>query len=587
MDKWDLSVLFKNEEEFEKSLDKIQELGKLAASYKGKLKDDTSLCEYFSCTRALSEILDRTYSYAHMASDLDRKDVKAMERLMRVFNIANEISSETSFESPEIISIGKDKMITFFKNHPEYSDFDFSILKLFDSSDHVLDDKSEKIISNYAMLERTGSELYGALTYGDGYNNTVELSNGEKIEVTFGNWTALIPEYQNPEDRQKIFEAIYSKYEKNKNTYGGIYSSVINSQLADIKNRSYDSILASHLEPNRIPLEVFKTLIKVVNEHTDVLKRYYEIRRKFFHLEKHRTYDRFLEMAKSEKKYTYQEAKDLFFKSIEKFGSDFENKAHEVLKDGYVDVYESLGKVSGAYSSGGNGIHPFILLNFNSTLDSVFTLAHESGHSIHTLYSLENQPTLKQNYTIFVAEIASTFNEHNLLDYLLNSGELSKNDKISLLQKSIDDICATFFRQTLFAQYEYEIASLAEKGEPVNYQTFSNKMIELYEKYYGIDIREEKVKEYVWAYIPHLFNTPFYVYQYATCFAASMQIYANCKSGDKKAMEAYINMLKSGGSEYPYIQVKNAGVDLAKEEPYLSVVKRMEELLDQLEELVK
>ena len=587
MDKWDLSVLFKNEEEFEKSLDKIQELGKLAASYKGKLKDDTSLCEYFSCTRELSEILDRTYSYAHMASDLDRKDVKAMERLMRVFNIANEISSETSFESPEIISIGKDEMIAFFKNHPDYSDFDFSILKLFDSSDHVLDDKSEKIISNYAMLERTGSELYGALTYGDGYNNTVELSNGEKIEVTFGNWTALIPEYQNPEDRQKIFEAIYSKYEKNKNTYGGIYSSVINSQLADIKNRSYDSILASHLEPNRIPLEVFKTLIKVVNEHTDVLKRYYEIRRKFFHLEKHRTYDRFLEMAKSEKKYTYQEAKDLFFKSIEKFGGDFENKAHEVLKDGYVDVYESLGKVSGAYSSGGNGIHPFILLNFNSTLDSVFTLAHESGHSIHTLYSLENQPTLKQNYTIFVAEIASTFNEHNLLDYLLNSGELSKNDKISLLQKSIDDICATFFRQALFAQYEYEIASLAEKGEPVNYQTFSNKMIELYEKYYGIDIREEKVKEYVWAYIPHLFNTPFYVYQYATCFAASMQIYANCKSGDKKAMEAYINMLKSGGSEYPYIQVKNAGVDLAKEEPYLSVVKRMEELLDQLEELVK
>ncbi len=587
MDKWDLSVLFKNEEEFEKSLDKIQELGKLASSYKGKLKDDTSLCEYFSCTRELSEILDCTYSYAHMASDLDRKDVKAMERLMRVFNIANEISSETSFESPEIISIGKDKMIAFFKNHPDYSDFDFSILKLFDSSDHVLDDKSEKIISNYAMLERTGSELYGALTYGDGYNNTVELSNGEKIEVTFGNWTALIPEYQNPEDRQKIFEAIYSKYEKNKNTYGGIYSSVINSQLADIKNRSYDSILASHLEPNRIPLEVFKTLIKVVNEHTYVLKRYYEIRRKFFHLEKHRTYDRFLEMAKSEKKYTYQEAKDLFFKSIEKFGGDFENKAHEVLKDGYVDVYESLGKVSGAYSSGGNGIHPFILLNFNSTLDSVFTLAHESGHSIHTLYSLENQPTLKQNYTIFVAEIASTFNEHNLLDYLLNSGELSKNDKISLLQKSIDDICATFFRQTLFAQYEYEIASLAEKGEPVNYQTFSNKMIELYEKYYGIDIREEKVKEYVWAYIPHLFNTPFYVYQYATCFAASMQIYANCKSGDKKAMEAYINMLKSGGSEYPYIQVKNAGVDLAKEEPYLSVVKRMEELLDQLEELVK
>ena len=222
-------------------------------------------------------------------------------------------------------------------------------------------------------------------------------------------------------------------------------------------------------------------------------------------------------------------------------------------------------------------------MNFQGELDDVFTLAHESGHSIHTLYSEESQPTLKQDYTIFVAEIASTFNEHNLLDYLLASGTLSHEDRIALLQKAIDEICSTFYRQTLFGHYEYEASLLAEKGEPINYQVLSSIMTRLYKQYYGIDIEEEKLKPLVWAYIPHLFYTPFYVYQYATSFTSSMLIYEKVKAKEPEAFTSYVNLLRSGGSDFPIEQVKKAGVDLTSKEPFEAVVSRMSELVDLLE----
>ena len=226
-------------------------------------------------------------------------------------------------------------------------------------------------------------------------------------------------------------------------------------------------------------------------------------------------------------------------------------------------------------------------MNFDKSLDSVFTLAHESGHSIHTLYSIENQKTMLQDYTIFVAEIASTFNEHNLLDYFIESGKASKEEKILLLQKAIDEIISTFYRQTLFAQYELELSRVAERQEPINYQVCSDVMIKLYKEYYGIDITEERVKEFVWAYIPHLFYTPFYVYQYATSFAASLKLYDNVKKGGKEAFERYVGLLKMGGSDYPTEEVKKAGVDFADPSTFLAVTDRLTTLVDELEEVIK
>lgn len=584
---WDLTYFFKSQEEFDAALENFKKYKDELASYKGKLSNEEDLKAFLRLEKKSNLDFVRLYFYAEMASDLDKTNVKNASNLAKAQLAMNDLAAATSFESPELLSLGREKLENFVKENKEFEEYSFSFRKLFDQSEYVLSKEKEELLSSFNAIRGIGGTLYSQLTVADRKNSTAKLKNGEEVEVTMSNWSSLIEKSACEEDRQAIFEALYKFYFEHKNTYGEIYNLVLQDQLADVKSRGYKSILASHLTNSRIPEDVFMNLVNVVSSNTAPLKKYYELRRKALGLTKHRSYDRFLQLATSDKKYTYEEGKELFFKSIENFPTDFQEKAHEVLKDGFVDVNPKLGKRSGAYSNGGYDFHPFILLNWNGDLGDCFTLAHESGHSIHTLYSEEAQPTLKQDYTIFVAEIASTFNEHNLLDYLLKDPSLSKEDKIYLLQKSIDEIASTFYRQTLFGQFEYEIASLVEKGEPINYEVLCAKMEELYSLYYGIDIKEEKYKNLVWAYIPHLFYTPFYVYQYATSFTSSMLIYQRVKNNEPNAFNNYINLLKSGGSEYPVEQVKEANVDLTKKEPYLAVIDRMNELVDKLEELLK
>ena len=586
-EQWDLSVFFKSEEEFLDTLEQFKSLIPTLAGYQGKLAEEESLAEFLRLDKKANLLLVRCYFFASMRSDRNKKDVANAQDLMKVQIAMQSYGSAVSFQSPELLAIGKEKLQAFLAKNPEFDEYSHQFDSLFLEADHVLSAREEGLLSAYAPVNGGIRNLYPQLTTADGKPHTAKLSNGEEVTVTQANWTSLVAKQEKPEDRQAIFEALYSYYEDHKSTYGEIYNLTLQSQVANMRTREYKSILESHLSGRAIPLDVFHTLIKVASEGSAPLKKYLEIRRKAFGLEKIRSYDRFLQLAKPKTKYTYDEARELFYDSIKDFPEDFQQKAREVTKDGYVDVYPSEGKRSGAYSNGGYDIHPFILLNFVGELDDVFTLAHESGHSIHTLYSEEGQPTLRQDYTIFVAEIASTFNEHNLLDYLLKRGDLDRDDKIFLLQKAIDEIVSTFYRQTLFGHYEYLIAEKAEKGEPINWQVCSNTMVELYKQYYGIDISEEKVKPLVWAYIPHLFNSPFYVYQYATSFTSSMLLYAQVKAKEEGAFERYISLLKSGGSDFPVAQVKAAGVDLTTPEPYLAVVKRMSELVDQLEKMLE
>ena len=587
-DKWDLSKIYKDEESFLKEIDDVKNrLFVALKSFEGKLNDENEFKKFLDVQRDLDLELSHLGMYASMKSDLDKRDVKNLSDLSKVEMLFNDYGSLSSYAGPEILNIGKEYVDNFFKKYPEYSDFDYEYDKLFRSKKFILPSQQEKLTSYYSPLQSAGSTLYSQLSVGDYAPKKVTLKDGSEVEVNLSNWTSLIGSCKDAEDRELIFKTLYSWYEEHKNVYGEIYNTVVQAQLSEMKARGYSSILQEHLYNNNIPESVFHNLIEVASTHAKPLHKYLEIRRKYLGLEHHRSYDRFLQLAKSDKKYTYEEAKELFFKSIEKFPKDFQDKAHDVSSDGYVDVYHNLGKRTGAYSSGGENIHPYILLNFNGELDDVFTLAHESGHSIHTLYSEEAQPVVKQNYTIFVAEIASTFNEHNLLDYLMESGTLDRNDKIALLQKSIDEIMSTFYRQTLFAHFEYDIAKMAEEGKPINYQVLCDEMVALYKTYYGIDISEEEVKPYVWAYIPHLFYSPFYVYQYATSFTASMLIYENVKKGKEHAFDNYINMLKAGGSTYPIDEVKIAGVDLTNKEAFLAVTDRMEELVDKLEKLLE
>lgn len=585
-DVWDLTKIYQDEEAFLAQLKDVKErLTPALASFEGKLGKEDALASYLAYEKEAFVAFDHLFMFASLRSDLDKKNVKNAEDLSKVRLVENDFSSKISFADPEILKLGKPYIDGFLRQHPEFAEFDFSFDKLFREASHILPSDQEKLLSHFEPLLNGGASLYSQLTVADYLPKKVMLSGGEQ-EVSMSNWTSLVERAASEDDRRKIFECLYSYYDEHKNAYGEIYNTVLKAQLAEMKARGYASILEEHLYNNKIPTSVFFNLVDVASHNAAPLRKYYEIRRKYLGLEKHRSYDRFIQLATSDKKLTYEEAKTLFYASIAKFPKDFQAKAHEVTKDGYVDVYPHLGKRSGAYSSGGSDIHPYILLNFDASMEDAFTLAHESGHSIHTLYAEENQPILKQDYTIFVAEIASTFNEHNLLDYLMEKGELSKADRIFLLQKAIDAIVSTFYRQTLFAQYEYEISLLAEKDEAISYEVLSNEMIKLYKTYYGIDIAEEKVKPLVWAYIPHLFYTPFYVYQYATSFTASMLLYENVKAKKPQAFENYLNLLKSGGSDYPIAEVAKAGVDLTSKEPFLAVIRRMDELVAELAKLL-
>ena len=585
--KWDLTYHYKNKEDYQKEFNEAQAMIAEFEKYQGKLNTYEGFLNFCLLEKKFIEKAYRLYQYSSLKSDLNKKNVENASEIAKCRMLLYAFSEATSFELPEVISIGSDKIMEFIGRDPRLAEFKFEFEKIFRNADHILDEKSEKLLTLFGPLESSGSELYSALAVGDGESVEVELSNSKKVVVTQSNYRSLIADSQDAEDRRKIFEAIFNNYEEHKNIFATIYNTVLLADKAEAKSRGYKNSLEAHLYGNNIPLEVYYNLVEVAGTYNESLKKYLKIRQEYLKLPVIHTYDRFIELASSNKKYTYEEAKELFFSSLKEFPADFQAKAHEVLKEDFVDVYEGEGKRTGAYSSSMPNMHPFILLNYDGTLDSVFTVAHESGHSMHSMYAAESQPTMLQDYTIFVAEIASTFNEHALLDYFLKLPGVTKDEKIMVIQKAIDNIVGTFYRQTLFAEYELKAHELIENDQPITHEVLSNIMIELYKKYYDIDITAEKVKQYVWAYIPHLFYTPFYVYQYATSFAASFKLYKDVNEHKEGAMERYTNLLRSGGSKYPVEQAKEAGVDFMKKETFMAVVERMNELVDKLEELLK
>ncbi|MDP2426211.1 MAG: oligoendopeptidase F [Candidatus Izemoplasmatales bacterium] len=580
---WDLTYLFPSIEDFEQSYHKTIEIIKKLGSYKGRLSDEASFVEYYTLQKEIQVIGLPVYQYASLLSDLNKKNQDNAAILQKVHIAFATLSQAVSFEEPELIILGKEKVLNFVNNHIELAEYKFGFEKLFRRQEHILDDQSEALLSNFNQIRLSGKDLYSSLSVADIEHGDVMLENGEIVTITDSNYRAYIQKSESAEERKEIFESVFSYYETHKNTYASIYKTVLEADLATMKSRKYTSCLESYLFNNQIPVDVYFSLTTVARQNTSSIKKYLQIRKDFLGLDEIHTYDRFLDLVKTNKEYEFEDAKQLFFASIKHFPVDFQEKAFEVLRDGFVDVYEAEGKRTGAYSSSMPNLHPFILLNYSKTLGDVFTVAHEAGHSMHSMYAAQAQPANLQNYTIFVAEVASTFNEHNLLDYIIKESDASKDEKIALLQRAIDDILSTFYRQTLFAIFELEAHKLVENKQPITADALSKIMIGLYEEFYGIDIRKEDMKQYVWAYVPHFFYTPFYVYQYATSFAASLKIYENVKANKDGAFEGYINLLKSGGSDYPIEQLKRAGVDLTTKDAFFAVANRLEELVNQLE----
>ncbi|ERK48133.1 oligoendopeptidase F [Leptotrichia wadei] len=583
--KWNLSDIYENYSAWEKDFEKVSELKKELAGFKGQFGNEGKLLEFFQKQEEMDKISYKLYRYPQLGRDLNSSDKEAVEHLQKVQFLFAEISTELSWVNSELVDNREN--IEKWIEKKEFDDYRFGLKNLFRLQKHILEEKESKLLSYYSSFFSAPRSIYSEVTVTDVEWPQVTLSSGEKVDVTPANYSKILSTNRNQEDRKLMFQTFYTIYEKKKNTIAAIYNSILQKGIASKKAYNYDSFLLSHLESDNIPEEIYLNLVNTVKNNTKPLQRYLKLRKKILGLEKYYNFDGSINLIEFDKEYEYDDAKEIVLNSVTPLGKDYVEKMKKAISEGWLDVFEAKGKRTGAYSAGVYGVHPYMLLNYNKTLDSVFTLAHELGHTLHTLYSDENQPFSMADYTIFVAEVASTFNERLLLDYMLENTNDPK-ERIALLEQEIGNIVGTFYFQALLADYEYQAHKLAEAGEPITAEVLSKIMEDLFDKYYGDIIEKDDLIYIFWARVPHFFNSPFYVYQYATCFASSAILYekminSSDESKRKETLDKYIQLLSSGGNDFPMEQLKKAGVDLSKIETIEAVAKQFDLLLDKLE----
>jgi len=583
--KWNLSDIYENYPAWEKDFEKVGELKRELAKFKGQFGNEGKLLEFFQKQEEMDKISYKLYRYPQLARDLNSSDKEAVEHLQKVQFLFAEISTELSWVNSELVDNREN--IEKWIEKKEFDDYRFGLKNLFRLQKHILEEKESKLLSYYSSFFSAPRSIYSEVTVTDVEWPQVTLSSGEKVDVTPADYSKILSTNRNQEDRKLMFQTFYTIYEKKKNTIAAIYNSILQKGIASKKAYNYDSFLLSHLESDNIPEEIYLNLVNTVKNNTKPLQRYLKLRKKILGLEKYYNFDGSINLIEFDKEYEYDEAKEIVLNSVAPLRKDYVEKMKKAISEGWLDVFEAKGKRTGAYSAGVYGVHPYMLLNYNKTLDSVFTLAHELGHTLHTLYSDENQPFSMADYTIFVAEVASTFNERLLLDYMLENTNDPK-ERIALLEQEIGNIVGTFYFQALLADYEYQAHKLAEAGEPITAEVLSKIMEDLFDKYYGDIIEKDDLIYIFWARVPHFFNSPFYVYQYATCFASSAILYekminSSDESKRKETLDKYIQLLSSGGNDFPMEQLKKAGVDLSKIETIEAVAKQFDLLLDKLE----
>ena len=583
--KWNLSDIYENYSAWEKDFEKVSDLKKELAGFKGQFGNEGKLLEFFQKQEEMDKISYKLYRYPQLARDLNSSDKEAVEHLQKVQFLFAEISTELSWVNSELVDNREN--IEKWIEKKEFDDYRFGLKNLFRLQKHILEEKESKLLSYYSSFFSAPRSIYSEVTVTDVEWPQVTLSSGEKVDVTPANYSKILSTNRNQEDRKLMFQTFYTIYEKKKNTIAAIYNSILQKGIASKKAYNYGSFLLSHLESDNIPEEIYLNLVNTAKNNTKPLQRYLKLRKKILGLEKYYNFDGSINLIEFDKEYEYDDAKEIVLNSVAPLGKDYVEKMKKAISDGWLDVFEAKGKRTGAYSAGVYGVHPYMLLNYNKTLNSVFTLAHELGHTLHTLYSDENQPFSMADYTIFVAEVASTFNERLLLDYMLENTNDPK-ERIALLEQEIGNIVGTFYFQALLADYEYQAHKLAEAGEPITAEVLSKIMKDLFDKYYGDIIEKDDLIYIFWARVPHFFNSPFYVYQYATCFASSAILYekminSSDESEKKQTLDKYIQLLSSGGNDFPMEQLKKAGVDLSRIETIEAVAKQFNLLLDKLE----
>ncbi|MEJ9150878.1 oligoendopeptidase F [Bacillus smithii] len=585
--KWRLEDIFASDEEWEKEFEAVKELAKKAATFKGKLGESADrLYELLTFQDELLLRMGKLYAYSHMRYDEDTTNSFYQGLDARAKSLYSQVASSLSFVVPEILSIDESKLEKFLEEKEELKLYRHAIEEINRERPHVLDADQEALLAQASEVMSASSNTFGVLNNADLEFPAIEDENGEKVQITHGRFIQFL-ESKDRRVRREAFKAVYETYGKFQNTFASTLNGQVKRDNFYARVRNYESARQAALSSNNIPEKVYDNLVETVNKHLHLLHRYVDLRKKVLQLDDLHMYDLYTPLVQDvDMNVTYEEAKDYVLKGLAPLGNDYLNVLKKGFENRWVDVVENKGKRSGAYSSGSYGTNPYILLNWQDNVNNLFTLAHEFGHSVHSYYTRKNQPFVYGDYSIFVAEVASTCNEALLNEYLLKTLKDEK-ERMYILNHYLEGFRGTVFRQTMFAEFEHIIHQKEQNGEALTSELLTKEYYELNKKYFGTGMTIDEEIGLEWARIPHFYYN-YYVYQYATGFSAAQALSSQILTEGKPAVDRYINhFLKAGSSDYPIEVLKKAGVDMTTPEPIEQALKVFEEKLSELESLLE
>ena len=584
--KWDLSSIYKSDDEWEAALKTLPELTKKVAEFKGKLGSSAeTLLKALKALEKAELQMETVYHYASLQHHANEDDSVATDREGRAMMAYTDMQTELSFFEPEIQSI-EEKELRQWISQPDFADYKIFIEKQLHFKKYILSEKEERILSLQMQPAQTPDAAFSVLTNVD-INKTFGTVNvnGKEQQLTETTWSVFLHN-QDRKVREEAYKKFYAKFEEHQNTIAALYAGSVNQDVFQVRARGYDSSLQAALYGNKVPTSVYHNLIECIHKNLPTLHEYYSIRKKALGVDKLKHYDVYVPLVKSvETKTTYEEAVEICRNALAPLGKEYTDRLCDGLLNGWTDRYENVGKRSGAFSSGCYVGNPYILLNYNEeNIRDVFTMAHEGGHSMHSWYSVHNNPFMCYDYTIFEAEVASTFNEELVFEYLLKN---AKDDEMKkyLLAMRADDILATLFRQTMFAEFELKAHEFVENGTPLTAELLRKTYRELLELYFGPEINFEENSDMEGLRIPHFYSA-FYVYKYATGISAALALAHRVTTGGEQERNDYFKFLKSGGSRYPIESLKIAGVDMERVEPVQAACNTFKDIVEQLKEIM-
>lgn len=583
--KWKLEDIYSEVSLWEQDFKKVKELITEIGAFKGKLSESAeALLDCFKKSDEVLSLNDKIFVYARMKRDENNAESTYQALTDRASSLATEVYAAISFIIPEMIAIPEETLQSFLKSNKELAVYRFVIEENLRQKAHILSDKEEQILAMSAEIADTAGDVFTMYNNADIKFPYIKNEEGEEVEVTKGRYISFM-ESKDRRVRKDAFDAVYGTYSKAKNTLATTLASNVKKNRFYSMVRKYPSALAASLDNDNIAVSVYDNLIDTINKNLHLLDRYMKLRKKVLKLDELHMYDLYVPMVEEfDKKVPYDEAKTLVLEGLKPLGQEYLDYLEKGMNSGWIDVYENEGKTSGAYAWGCYKTHPYVLLNYQDTINDVFTLAHEMGHALHSFYTNKTQPYTYAEYKIFVAEVASTVNESLLMRYLLPKAS-SKQEKAYLLNHYLEEFRGTIFRQVMFAEFEKIIHQKVEEGDALNAQELCDIYYGLNKKYFGETVNVDKDIEIEWSRIPHFYSS-FYVYKYATGFSAATAIAEKILTEGQPAVEKYLEFLKSGGSNYPIELLKIAGVDLSTPKPIEDALKVFEKTLEELEALL-